>query len=298
MRMNCACVFSLDDAYVMPFKVFFHSLQCTESIPEEIPIYILHTKALSNKSISSLHAFFSQYARSATFLDASDLIPNELPIPKNTIYSPATFYRLFIANILPLEIHKVVYLDADMIALRSISELFRLNFDEPVCAVDHLSPFQSLRLWGEKAGPYFQAGVLLISLTQWRDLDVSKEFLAIISSEWDRLKCVDQDVLNIMFRNRWCPLPIWYNIEEGALRALPVSTINDNVRIIHFSGVLKPWNSYNPSPFTDYWDQSYAAVFGQSFNRKQLKPTIPLRSRLKRPIGHLSSLIHFLIRRN
>jgi lipopolysaccharide biosynthesis glycosyltransferase len=99
--MNSACVFCIDDAYVMPFQVFFHSLEATASIPASAPLFILHTAALSKESIVSLQMFLGRYGRSASFQDATALIPEDLPIRPGDHVSPATFYRLFIAEICP-----------------------------------------------------------------------------------------------------------------------------------------------------------------------------------------------------
>ena len=99
--MNSACVFCIDDAYVMPFQVFFHSLEATGSIPASTSLFILHAAALSSESIEMLQAFLGRYGRVASFVDATALIPEDLPIHQGDHVSPATFYRLFIAEILP-----------------------------------------------------------------------------------------------------------------------------------------------------------------------------------------------------
>jgi len=279
--MKCACVFSLDDGYVTPFKVFFQSLIATESIPGATPIFILHAADLSASSIDDLISYLAIYGRSAHFLDASSLVPSNLPIPVGTNYTPATYYRLFIADILPEDITHVVYLDADIVAIRSIQELFRFRYETPIAAVDHLSPYQAVRLWGECAGPYFQAGVILISLEEWRKRNFSSLFLSIISKQPERLGCVDQDVLNIAFKDNWTPLPIGFNVEEGAVNSLPSAWLADHIRLAHFSGLRKPWNTFNPSPYTSYWDQAYKGAFGAAFDRKELMPPVALSTRIK-----------------
>jgi lipopolysaccharide biosynthesis glycosyltransferase len=278
---NPACVFSLDDGYVLPFKVFFSSLLKTHSLPSGVPVFILHTDDLSNASKSTITEFCSRYSQSPTFLNAESLIPPNLPIPEGTKYTAATYYRLFIADILPSEITHVVYLDVDMVVINCIADLFGTTYPTPIAAVDHLSPYQSVRLWGESGGSYFQAGVMLASLNTWRLKDMSSEFLSIINDHMDRLGCVDQDVLNIAFKDNWTPLPIGYNIEEGALRSLSPQWLDEHIKIAHFSGLKKPWNSYNSSPYTSFWDQAYEDAFGVPFNREQLKPPVSLRSKAK-----------------
>lgn len=292
--LRSACVFCIDDAYVMPFQVFFHSLEATASIPHDAVLFILHTEALCAVSINTLQAFLSRYGRSAKFVDATALIPVDLPIRPGDHVSPATFYRLFIAEILPHEIDQAVYLDADMLALRSIAALF----DEPVqglvAAADHCTPANELRLWGERGGTYFQAGVLVIPLLAWREQGVLQRFLHVMASEHQRIQWWDQDVLNIALRDRWQRLPIWCNVCDAVHQILPLPLLETQAALIHYSGSSKPWNAYHPSPFTALWDQSYEAAFHQSFDREALRPPPPpLRSRLKTALrSRVSGLIH------
>jgi lipopolysaccharide biosynthesis glycosyltransferase len=289
--MKSACIFCIDDAYVMPFQVFFHSLEATDSIPASAYLFILHTAALSSESIDSLQAFLDRYGRSASFLDATALIPEDLPIRPGDHVSPATFYRLFIAEILPAEIEQAVYLDADMLALRSIAPLFEEPVQALVAAADHCSPDDEVRLWGERGGTYFQAGVLVIPLQKWREQAILQRFLKVIANEQERIRWWDQDVLNIALRDNWQRLPIWCNVCEAIHRALPVHLIETQATVIHYSGNSKPWNTYNPSPFIANWDQSYQAALLQPFNRKALRPS--LRSRFKTAIrSRIAGLIH------
>jgi lipopolysaccharide biosynthesis glycosyltransferase len=278
----------------MPFQVLFHSLEATGSIPASTSLFILHTAELSSFSIATLQSYLSGYGRSASFLDATDLIPADLPIRPGDHVSPATFYRLFIAEILPPDIDQAVYLDADTLALRSIAPLFNEPVQDLVAAVDHCCPVNEIRLWGERGGTYFQAGVLVIPLQTWRDQNILQRFLDVMANEQDRIQWWDQDVLNIALRDSWQRLPIWCNVCEAVHRALPLPLIEAQAALIHYSGSSKPWNAYKPSPLTTHWDQGYEAAFLQRFNREaMLPPRPPLRSRMKAALrNRIAGLIH------
>lgn len=276
---------------MVPFKVFFCSLEATNSIPKNVPIFILHTESLSSGSISVLESFLRGYGRSVTFADASSLIPANLPIRQGDHVSPATFYRLYVASILPEEIDQVVYLDADMLALRSAEYLFTEPLDGLVAAADHCSSADEIRLWGERGGSYFQAGVLVIPLQTWRQQDLVSRFHQVMASEQQRIMWWDQDVLNIALRDRWQRLPIWCNVCEAVQRALPLPLLEAHTSLIHYSGRSKPWNALHPSPFTEHWDRGYAAAFGIPFDRSIFLPS--RRSRLKAALrSRLNGLIH------
>lgn len=271
--MNVACVFSIDDAYVMPFQVFFHSLENTESIPETTTIYILHTSTLSHASIHYLKDFLKTYGRMVIFLDASHLIPSNLPINETDHVSPATFYRLFIADILPAEIDQAVYFDADMLALSSVAYLFNEPVNSLVAAADHCSPADGIRLWGKCGGTYFQAGVLVIPLHTWRKQQLISQFLAVMTNERSRIQWWDQDVLNLALRDRWQRLPVWCNICGYVTRTIPMHEIEENAELIHYTSFRKPWNTFNFSPFTAHWDKAFFAAFGKNFDRRALLPS-------------------------
>jgi lipopolysaccharide biosynthesis glycosyltransferase len=269
---NIACVFSFDDAYAIPFQVFFHSLEATKSIPPEIKIYILHTASLSLEAIRAIKLFLTRYQRNAVFLDASNAVPDQLPIRDGDHISAATFYRLFIAEILPETITHAVYFDSDMLAIRSVRPLFAEPINAMVAAVDHYSPANAIRLWGPKGGTYFQAGVLAIPLKRWREQQLASTFRNAIKTEWNRLHWHDQDLLNIILKDKFDRLPIGYNLETATSKQLPQHMVAQQASLIHFSGPWKPWNTFSFAPYFDDWDKNYQAVFGHPFDRRALLP--------------------------
>lgn len=273
--MKSACVFAIDDGYITPLKVFFHSLEKTNSIPRDTSVVILHADTLSEDAKLDLNAFFTRYARKATWLDLRDVIPRQLPIRAGDHVTAATFYRLFIANILPPEIDQAVYLDTDMLAIGSIATLFTEPVKGMVAAVDHCSPGDALRLWGAEGGTYFQAGVLVIPVQIWRQEDLLSQFLDVMTHQQNRIRWWDQDVLNIALRDRWQRLPVWCNMCEAISAVVSKEELEKNGQLIHFSGSRKPWNSLRPSPFTKQWDLGYEDVFGEPFDRQRFEPKSP-----------------------
>ena len=287
--MKSALVFSIDDAYVTPFQVFLHSLEATNSIPRATDLFILHTDALSAFSINKLNDFLIRYDRSATFLDPSPLIPADLPIRFGDHVSPATFYRLFIADILPADIDQAVYLDVDMIAYRSIASLFSQPVEGLVAAADHCTPANEIRLWGDCGGTYFQAGVLVIPLHKWRDMRLSEQFIHAMRTYRSVIQLWDQDVLNIVLKDSWQRLPIWFNSCYALHASFSSDYIAKNMRIIHYSGRGKPWIEFNPSPFVEFWDEAYKETFGHSFNRDKLR--VSNRRKLKNSLRAFLNMI-------
>ena len=267
-----ALVFSIDNAYVMPFKVLWYSLMKTESVPSDVPVFILHAETLSQDSIQNVTNFLDRFGRTATFNDARSFVPDDAPLSHHI--SKATYYRLFVASILPKEVTSVVYLDSDAVVKRSIRELFYLQLTAPVAAVDHMAPQLAFRLWGDLGGNYFQAGVLLADLSRWRANQMEGVFRKILTEERDRLLWWDQDVLNIAFENNWQRLPIWFNLSRRARLQIPEAASFENGRFLHLEGSQKPWKSYSKDWADQIWYELYFETYGAKFNKKKIQRPI------------------------
>jgi lipopolysaccharide biosynthesis glycosyltransferase len=271
-----ALVFSIDDAYVMPFKVLWHSLMQTASVPEKTPVYILHTETLSEHSIYDLGSFLGKYKYSASFMDAQCSVPDELPLSHHV--SKATYYRLYLGSILPTEVTSAVYLDSDAVVLRSIRQLFELLLTSPLAAVDHMAPAEAFRLWGDLSGQYFQAGVLVIDLAKWREENYEARFAQILANKRDRILWWDQDVLNITFENDWQRLPVWYNVCRQLRYVLGTIATPDRTRFLHLDGGAKPWIVSQKHWTGDAWYRAYEATFSSRFERNKIET--PLKNKI------------------
>lgn len=264
-----ACVFSLDDNYVIPFKVFWHSLMKTKSIPQESPVYILHSQTLSLGSIRKLKVFCHRYNRNVQFLNAVSWVPHDVPLSSRMTI--ATYFRLFLAEILPSDIQSAVYLDADMLAVRSVRGLFEAEFRCPIFASDHFSPHDSYRLWGATGGGYFQAGVIGVNLAIWRENKVSERFYEILKEQSERIRWWDQDILNIAFDKQWERLPVWYNLSRIAREVVPESEYHSQVKLLHFDGGIKPWQKLVETWSGEQWYDAYAEALDHRFDKSKIK---------------------------
>ena len=288
--MNKALVFSIDDSYVTPLKVLLYSLVGTESIPSECEIFVLCSKDLSGSSRNDLLAYAFLLQLEVRFIDVRLSNPSEMPISSSDHVSISTFYRLFVADILPDHIDIAVYLDSDMLAVRSIKSLFSLQLTSLVAAADHCEPSEAIRLWGPSSGTYFQAGVLVIPLRKWRELSLAREFRDTIKHSASLIRWWDQDVLNLVIADRWQRIPLWFNVCHNLANLIPLSQLLDNAALIHFSGSKKPWNSICTSPFSEQWYKTYADVFEQPFDRS------PFSSQKQFKIPRLRSTLSLAVR--
>lgn len=266
-----ALVFSIDNQYVMPFEVLFDSLVRSQSIPEETPIFVLHGQSLSSEGQKRLAAFANARQFELQFVFVSNDLLAHTAVGAGDHVSVATYFRLFLAELLPAEMDEVVYLDADLLVLKSIRPLFDIPLKGAIAAVDHFSPAMSLELWGERGGDYFQAGVLLINLRFWREHDLQQQFMEVLRSQKHRIHYWDQCVLNLTLAGKWDRLPIHYNVCHGMLPLLSKADF-DKICIMHYDGKGKPWGDGYFRRLARQWHDAYRLTYGKAF-RLGLRPT-------------------------
>lgn len=169
------------------------------------------------------------------------------PLPSMGRVTGATYYRVFLHEILGPSVRRILYLDADVIpASRRLFSLFDLDIGGHVLAAarDLWIAFSGapayeapLRAAGaEISRRYFNAGVLLIDCEAARRSRLGERALAL-----GRQRHIDdQSALNITCSGDWCELSPTMNMTRFAAggelgRILPPA-------IVHYVGDAKLWN--------------------------------------------------------
>ena len=159
-------------------------------------------------------------------------------------YTLATYYRLFIPILFP-ELDKVLYLDSDIVVLDDISKLYNINLGENLvgaCRDEVLSFNAAFRQYaditvGVHHMKYFNAGILLMNLDQFRKQDLFNKFINLMKERQFPV-AQDQDYLNILCANQVKRIPLAWN-------KTPVKQyyFNDKtVKIAHYKMAHKPWH--------------------------------------------------------
>jgi len=182
--------------------------------------------------------------------------------------SLATYAILFIANILPAEIEKVLYLDADMIVMDSLEYLWNTDItDYPMAGAispshDDIRNYNRLDYDCEKG--YYNIGTHVINLAYWRKNNLLEECFNIIKNNSSKLKQRDQDVLNILLAGNWkiihskynCYINYYFPIENILIRKKfhdEIKSARLNPVILHFINVPKPWHKEYDMPLVKVW---------------------------------------------
>lgn len=253
-------VCNIDDNYVMPYVTMVHSLRHNNP-HSNFHVHII-SSGLKSQTEADIRSYSETQEIKVSFYSLDKTwVEEHLPQLKGHI-STATFYRCFMSDVLPKEIQKALYLDCDLIITDSLEELWTIDLgDSVVGAVEDmwaLNGAKDKRLGYPDSYSYFNAGVLLINMEEWRKMDITHLSLDYLARFKEVLKYNDQDILNGLLYNRKKWLPVRYNMQDGFYRLkrryLPEhmkEEVDANLirpAILHYTGAHKPWEfkCYHP----------------------------------------------------
>ena len=192
---------------------------------------------------------------------------DSIPSIGTTGIGRATYYfRLFAATILPNEVERVLYLDADTIVMGSLQGLWNKDIGECAVAgaIDQDQSYQQYnRLHYPSRKGYINTGVLLINLKYWREHCVEKRFVDFMQNYPERIKWWDQDVINSVLQDEKSFIPLKYNVQHTFYWQLQYCRIDywgmeseiidarKNPIVLHFTGRIKPWHIECQHPHKD-----------------------------------------------
>lgn len=219
-------------------------------------------------------------------------------------WSIYTWYRVLLPKYLPEEVHRVLYLDADVVVTNNLSELFSMNFQGKAVAgcVDPQSFYEEafIRCNYESYKEYICAGVLLMNLDYWRNNNLSDKLIQFGYDNDNWIKFPDQDTINVVCQDSKIVLPLRYGImdfffmEERFYHAPYKKQLYDcinNPAIIHYAG-RNPWKrELATTVMQDEWDKYNKML------KKPVKKEYITKGWLLFKL-HLWELLHFYKRSN
>jgi lipopolysaccharide biosynthesis glycosyltransferase len=160
------------------------------------------------------------------------------------------WYRLALCDVLPADIHRVLYLDADTVVVENLSHLFQMDMEnKSIAAVidDYASSGRATRLGYEESKGYVCAGIMLMNLDYWRQHNLSDKSLNWARTHSDILRFLDQDVINVLCQDSKIILPLNYAVashffQSEVLYREHLTEIKECIEhpiIIHY--ICKPW---------------------------------------------------------
>ena len=250
--MHVACGSSAE--YVPHVAAMLHSV--AEHRGElELDAHFVHGPAVDAQTRALLAGMVERDGGALTFHELGDeRIAGLRELPE----IPATmWYRTFLPELL-VEVDRVLYLDADTIAVDSLEPLWRTDVsDAYVAAVTNVweewnRPYPVNELGLASPDDYFNSGVLLMNLDALRSDDGTARVLEAARSG-RRLLWGDQDALNVALGHRRVPLHPRWNVMNSILTfpgaaevfgADAIREAREKPAIRHFEGpsANKPWH--------------------------------------------------------
>lgn len=182
---------------------------------DTIRIYYIN-RDITDENKSILRNMVEQYDRSIEFID----MPNwneKYNVNLSTSLKRWPGYgvnRLFISELLPKNIDRVLYLDSDTVVEGSLEELWNLDFEDCYeAAVDDCLSKKYRKLVHLKGeGVYCNNGVLLLNLKKFREENIIKTFIDFVKKYDGYFVFNEQTILNSVFENKIKVLPLKYNV--------------------------------------------------------------------------------------
>lgn len=274
MDKHINVVLASDDNYAQHVAVVATSILDNTMVASKLHFFILNDN-ISKKKISLIKKTVEKFEAKIEFIDiGNDKLKN---IYLSGHVSRAAYFRLMIADLVPEDVKKVIYLDVDLLVCDDIIKLWKVDIGKfPLGAVLDYGIITSSRMRKHKekviglsdSYKYFNSGVLIINVKEWRLNDYGSKVLAFAQKE--KLLHHDQDALNKIFMNNWYEIPLRWNVIPPVFYLFSKILLHSGFRteailakkmpaVIHYAGRYKPWEFQKYNGFNDKY-YAYLAI--------------------------------------
>ena len=254
MKLKIEFLYCFDINYIN--QGYSSILSLLSNIDEKVVIHVIHNNSKIQKNLPTIISQHKQLDK--IYFYKVDKNYNFYPNIENSHVSEATYFRLFMSELLPAKIKNLVYLDADTICISNPMSNLRIHFKElensnyivaakteeekskikdfdTIHKNSYEIPFVRLPI-DEK---YFNAGVLCISYQKWIKNNTTKLLFENLEAFSEHLINWDQDVLNIVFNGEYIELSESLNQYDTEVDK---HNILKRTEFLHYVGSKKPWN--------------------------------------------------------
>lgn len=256
----CLC---FNDAYVPYASVTIKSIMDNAKPNDKIVVHIF-SDYLSDANVKLLKRWNVEF-----HIITDDCVFQGID---TSVWSIYTLYRLFLPKYLSGDIHKVLYLDCDVVVNENLDELFEIDLSGKAfggCLDPQTNNKEVFtRLGYESSKGYICAGVLLMNLDFWRENDLSNRVVNYMKSNPDKIIFLEQDALNYLCCDNKIILPLSYGVQVPFFRderfikeyTSDINVLIDSPAIIHYAG-YHPWvYCKDKSMHSNLWWKTYKSL--------------------------------------
>lgn len=187
-----------------------HAADCIRSMlrfprRDGYDIFILHSDLQEQDQIY----FMAQIENSAATVHFQYVDPSLfLSFPESDRYPRLIYYRIFAASLLPVDVDRILYLDADTIVINPLETLYEMDFgDNLLLACTHVNKFlnkvNQYRLGMEEESSYINSGVMLMNLKELREKQNIREVMSFVEKRRMYLAFLSTMPIRLMRRLVW-----------------------------------------------------------------------------------------------
>ena len=263
--------FAVDDGYAPFLAVALQSLIENSSKNYYYSIKILYTN-INEQNKKKINKYKTDNVN-IEFVDLNYYIEEvKDKLYTRDYYTKTTYFRLFIPDLYP-QYDKALYLDSDIVVLGDIAELYNTNIKGNLVAAVPDDVIQTIPIFSEYAEKvvgvanyknYFNAGILLMNLDEFRRMKFQDKFLYLLETVKFTV-AQDQDYLNRLCKGR-------VTLVDKTWNRMPINMegINEkDIKIIHYNLSYKPWHFDNILYQEYFWKYAEKTEFAKQI--KEIK---------------------------
>lgn len=210
-------LYQSDDNYAPQTGVSMTSLFENNRAFPEINVYLLNDN-ISTENLQRMQRLCGEYNRNLIVLDTESILQTLKDlnvVPFRGTYT--TYFKLLAINAIKTSNDRLLQLDGDTIINESLEELFDVDLEGRVCAAtcECVQNAYKEMIGLDASDTYYNCGVLWINQTFWREYDCEKKIIEHLSTVRSRYFTVDQDIINVLFRDKIAYLDIKFNLNSG-----------------------------------------------------------------------------------
>lgn len=237
---------AVNKKFLDPLLVMLESLFQHHTCP--MYIFLLHTE-LTERDLSKVNKLLLRHDREKEvqpiYIDREQF---KRVIIRFKYISIETCYRLIAVRMLPADVERLLYLDADIIVNKNLEQLYNSDFKGKAMIACRNIGVDNIKIWQKHLnvqGDYFNAGVMLWNMKKVRQV-LTMDVVADMLKRSSQFQMLDQDILNILFDSdvRYARPEKFNFIVSCRDKYNPIP--EKERYIYHFAGYpdVKPWNWY------------------------------------------------------
>lgn len=268
-------LYASNDGYACHLAASLYSLLETNTQVPELDIYVLSV-GMCEQYQEQLKALAGEFKRTLTVVELGDL-KERFPYEIDTRgFDISAMGRLFAPEVLPETVERILYLDCDTIVRGDVTPLYEMDLQgNPAGMVMEPTVYQEMKdsIGLTREDPYFNSGVILMDLRQWRRKRVLQNLLDFYGACSGNLFACDQDTLNGALAGKIASLPPKYNFFTNyryfhyhtlknlcpAYEQVGKEAFKEAKRspvILHYLGDERPWIAGNHNHYRKFYEEA------------------------------------------